>query len=106
MPENAGRRGRKGTGGTPGAEEAETLALAALTFLAADPARLDRFLSLTGLTSEGLVESAHSRPVLAAVLGHLLDDESLLLTFAANAGCDPASLLPAYVRLGGEPPDA
>ena len=38
----------------PTAEEAATLALAGLTFLAEDTARLGRFLSLTGIGPEEL----------------------------------------------------
>ena len=38
---------------------------------------------------------------LAAVLDHLLADESLLMVFAAGAGIDPAQILPARTTLGG-----
>jgi Protein of unknown function (DUF3572) len=65
-------------------EAAEAIALQGLTFLAEDPARLLRFLKLTGLEL-GEVRARAGTPELSlAVLEHLAGDESLLLVFAAG----------------------
>jgi hypothetical protein len=85
-------------------ESAETIALSALAFLADDGARLGRFLALTGLGPGELRQEARSPRILAAVLGHLLQDESLLLVFAAShlaagQGIAPAHIAPAHAVL-------
>ena len=71
------------------AEEAEVIALKALAFLAADTARLNRFLALSGVDLDGLRAAASSPEFLAGLLNHLLEDESLLLTFTAEQEIDP-----------------
>jgi hypothetical protein len=78
------------------AEDAETLALSALAFLADDVQRLGRFLALTGLGPAELRAQAHTPRILAAVLDHLLKDESLLLVFAASHGVAPELIAPAH----------
>ena len=79
--------------------QAEQLGLQALTFLAEDGERLVRFLSLTGTTPADLRAAAGQPRMLAAVLGHLLDDEPLLLVFTSMKGVDPASIAPAQALL-------
>jgi hypothetical protein len=81
------------------AESAETIALSALAFLAEDVARLGRFLALTGVGPSELRQEARTPPIQAAVLGHLLQDESLLLVFAASHGIAPELVAPAYALL-------
>jgi hypothetical protein len=90
-------------------DRAEGIALAGLTFLAEDGARLGRFLTLTGMDAGELKESAGARRTLLAVLEHLLADESLLLVFSASKGVPPQALAPAHSLLaksgaGGEAP--
>jgi hypothetical protein len=70
-------------------EEAEIIALNALSFLASDAVRLDRFLRLSGVSATDIRAAAADREFLAGILNHLLQDESLLLTFAADADLDP-----------------
>ena len=70
-------------------EEAEVIALKALAFLATDPTRLSRFLALSGVEPDGLRAAASSPEFLAGLLNHLLEDESLLLTFTAEQDLDP-----------------
>jgi Protein of unknown function (DUF3572) len=70
-------------------EFAEDIAVQGLVFLAAEPARLSRFLALTGLVPAHIRAHARAPQFLAAVLEHLLADESLLLAFAANASLAP-----------------
>ncbi|HXF55833.1 MAG TPA: DUF3572 family protein [Hyphomicrobiaceae bacterium] len=84
------------------AEAAESIAASALAFLTDDRRRLIRFLSLTGLTPEALMREAAAPSTLAAVLEHLLEEESLLLTFAAGAGIRPADIAPALRLLSGK----
>ena len=81
------------------AESAETIALSALAFLAEDVARLGRFLALTGLGPSELRQEARTPRIQAAVLGHLLQDESLLLVFAASHGIAPEFVAPAHALL-------
>ena len=70
-------------------ESAESLGVSALVFLTQDRERLRRFLSLTGLSPDRLMQEAAAADTLVAVLEHLLADESLLLTFTASAGVRP-----------------
>ncbi len=84
------------------ADSAETIALSALAFLAEDPPRLGRFLALTGVGPDELRTNARAPRILAAVLNHLLQDESLLLVFAATNGIAPELIAPAQVLLEEE----
>lgn len=79
--------------------QAEALGLTALTFLAEDGERLVRFLSLTGTTPADLRAGAGQPHMLAAVLGHLLEDEPLLLVFTSMKFIDPATIAPAHELL-------
>ncbi|MBU1209735.1 MAG: DUF3572 domain-containing protein [Alphaproteobacteria bacterium] len=84
-------------------DEAEQIALQALHFLAEDGPRLGRFLSLTGIGPAELRASAGERRVLAAVLGHLLEDESLLLMFVGGSRIAPEHVGNAHrLLVGGE----
>jgi hypothetical protein len=80
-------------------ETAEQIAIAALGFIASEPERLDRFLSITGLGPDSLRTAASEPGFLGQVLSHLAEDESLLLAFAANVGKSPASIAAAYQKL-------
>ena len=86
----------------PDLETAESIAAQGLAFLAADPARLGRFLSLTGLTPQQVRARAGTPELLAAVLEHLQSDESLLLVFAAGASVVPETIAPALAVLHRE----
>ncbi len=70
-------------------EEAEVISLKALAFLAADGERLGRFLALSGIDPADIRAAARNPQFLAGVLNHLLQDESLLLTFTADEDLDP-----------------
>ena len=83
---------------------AETIASRALLFLAEDAGRLGRFLSLTGIGPGELQSQADTPELLAAVLGHLLEDESMLLVFTAGAGIPPEDVHAARHLLGGASP--
>jgi hypothetical protein len=70
----------------PTRDNAEALALQALAHVAADDRLLRRLLALTGLTPAALRDGAARPEVLGAVLDFVLNDERLLLEFAAAAG--------------------
>ena len=82
-------------------DDAEAIALQALSFLADDPQRLSRFLSLTGIDLGQLRTEAKSREFQAAMLEYMLGDESLLLTFCQDAGVEPMAVAPAHALLSG-----
>jgi hypothetical protein len=70
-------------------DAAESLAIEALGFLAADPARLGGFLAESGYDPDAIRRHATSPDFLAGVLDHLLADESLLLVFVSQTATDP-----------------
>ncbi len=78
-----------------GLENAENLAVEFLGFLAADPERMSRFLSLSGLEVAHLRQAAAQDGFLAGLLAHLLGDEALLLEFAAAGGHRPEEIAAA-----------
>ena len=84
---------------------AEEIAGRALLFLAEEPRRLGRFLVETGIGPDELRASAGSAETLAAVLDHLLRDESELLVFAAGAGLKPEEVAQAHAVLSGGQPE-
>jgi hypothetical protein len=83
-------------------EAAETIGLKALAFVAEDSVRLARFLSSTGLAPGQLRHEAGAPHTLQALLEHLAEDESLLLVFAASAGCAPEAIERARALLAAE----
>ena len=89
--------GRRGAGfkTAPSRKDGEDLAVAALGYLAAEPDRLDRFLSLSGLGPHNLRQAAADAAFLAAVLDYLLADEPLLIGFAAQQGLAPERIAAA-----------
>jgi Protein of unknown function (DUF3572) len=84
--------------------QAEEVGANGLLFLVTDNARLQRFLAETGLEISDLKEMAQSREILTAALNHLLEDESVLLTFASNYGIPVGDINRAQVVLGGAAP--
>ena len=84
-------------------ETAQSLAIDALGFLASDNDRLERFFSTTGLDPQTLREQAHNPSTHAAILEHLLQDESLLLVFCANTRNSPNDIRPALEALQSSP---
>lgn len=82
-------------------EAAQSIALTALAFLAEDGERLSRFLTLTGMSPAELRAAAGAPETLAAVLDHVLGDESLLLVFSASKSVAPETIAPARALLAG-----
>lgn len=85
---------------------AEALAVEGLSFLAAEQARIERFLALSGLDPDTLRVAAASPGFLAAVLDHLASEEDLLLAFAINRGIDPETVVRARRILSPDPDDS
>ena len=80
-------------------DSARSLAVSALTFIAADPDRLGRFLGLTGLGPDNLRTAAADPAFLSSVLDYLVADEELLVGFAADAGLKPETIARAHAAL-------
>ncbi len=70
-------------------KDATNLAIQALTYLAAEPERLSRFLALTGLEPPSIRTAAEESGFLAGVLEYIAADEAVLLAFAAEGGIEP-----------------
>jgi Protein of unknown function (DUF3572) len=86
-------------------EAATALAVAALRFVAADPDRLQTFLSLTGIDPQAIRAAAQESGFLLGVLDHLAGDESLLLEFAQENQIDPDEVRVARRVLAGSDQD-
>jgi hypothetical protein len=82
---------------------ASELAVAALSFIAADEERLGIFLALSGIGPESLRAAAQSPGFLCGVLDHVANDEGLLIAFAEHSDVDPADVVRARDVLAGEP---
>jgi hypothetical protein len=80
-------------------DSARSLAVSALTFIAADPDRLNRFLGITGLGPDNLRTAAADPAFLGSVLDYLVADEKLLVEFAADAGLKPEAVARAHEAL-------
>ncbi len=80
-------------------EWAEGLAVEALTFLAQDHERLERFLTLTGLSPAQLRKAASDPGFFPAILDYCLSHEALVVAFASWSGQAPNALATARERL-------
>jgi len=79
--------------------DAEALALAALTATLTDARRAERFLSLTGLSPDGIRLRLQDRALLAACIAFLEAHEPDLLAVAQDIGVKPQQLLIAKAEL-------
>lgn len=86
---------------TADGNEAEVVGLMGLVFIAGDEARLHRFLHLTGIGPQQLRSAAAETATLAAVLDHLMADQSLLMVFATESGLTPEQVVDAHGKLSG-----
>jgi len=87
-------------------ETARNLAVEALGFLAADQARLERFLAVTGLGPHNLRRAAADPGFLVSVLDYLAADERLLVAFAAETDRKPEDVMRACEAVRGPPPES
>ena len=79
--------------------DADELALRALVWTLAEPARAMRLLDLTGLTPTDLKARASTPAVLGAVLGFLEANEADLVACADGLDVKPEALVRARVEL-------
>lgn len=86
---------------TGNTEEAEVIALKALTFLASDEERLNRFLDITGLSPQAIRRQAAEPAFLGGVLDHVLSDQTLLFLFAESDDIPPQRIERARALLPG-----
>jgi hypothetical protein len=86
-----------------GKQAATELAIAALSFLAGEPERLERFLALTGLGPQSLRAAAREPSFLLGVLDHVASDETLLLAFANENEINPEDVGRARNALAERP---
>jgi hypothetical protein len=85
------------------ADTATAISFKVLAFLAADGDRLSRFMALTGIEPGAIRALAPERSFQAAVLEHLLADETLLLQFCENEAIHAELPGMALRLLGGRP---
>lgn len=85
------------TGTNP--NDAEMLALAALAATLTDARRAERFLSLTGLSPDGIRLRLTDRSLLAACIGFLEGHEPDLMAVAEDIGATPEALVRAKADL-------
>lgn len=85
----------------PSRMDPESIAIAALSYIGADPDRLGRFLAATGIGPADLRHAAREPLFLAGVIGHIASDETLLLAFAAEVGLEPSHIDRARRALAG-----
>jgi hypothetical protein len=87
--------------GSIGAEGAAIMALNFIGYLANDADRLSRFCTLTGLGPGDLKDSIGSADFQAMALDYALQNEELLLEFAAMEKLNPMDVMTARRQLPG-----
>jgi len=80
-------------------EQARNIAIRALSFLAADPEHMSRFMALSGMGPQDMREQAEEPHFHIALLDHMMSDEALLLSFCGNENIDPQLIAPALYLL-------
>lgn len=83
------------------ASQAEVVALDVLRYLACEPERFSRFLSLSGLSPQDISVLAGQPDFLASVMDYLLSDEKLLLEFAESDSLKPQAIVNLRQKLPG-----
>lgn len=84
-------------------EEAEQIAVAGLSFVAADPDLLQRFLAITGIEAGDIRRAAQEPGFLAGVLQFILAHEPTMDSFCAESGLKPerVAAAPSALPFGG-----
>src|SRR5258708_39915331 len=80
---------------------AEEISLQLISFLLSDPERLERLVALTGIGQDDLEQRIAESEFQAFVMDYVLEDQSLVLEFAAAQGLRPEALLAARRKLAG-----
>ena len=81
------------------ATDSETVALSALAATLTDERRAERFLSITGLSPDGIRDSLGDRHTLAACLAFLESHEPDLIAVADAIGVKPQAIIAARAEL-------
>ena len=81
------------------ATDSEAVALSALAATLTDERRAERFLSITGLSPDGIRDSLGDRHMLAACLAFLENHEPDLIAVAEAIGVKPGALIAARAEL-------
>ena len=81
------------------ATDSETVALSALAATLTDERRAERFLSITGLSPDGIRSALDDRHTLAACLAFLESHEPDLIAVAEAIGVKPQTLIAARAEL-------
>ncbi len=68
------------------------IGIAGLSYLAADPERIGRFLAITGLGPASVRSAARDPSFLPSLLDYLLANETELVAFAGEMNLDPAKV--------------
>ncbi len=84
--------------------DAASLAIAALSWIAADGEQMSRFMALTGIEPAHIRGAAGEPGFLAGVLDFLLSHEPTLLRFCDDNDVAPATIARASLTLGGAVP--
>jgi hypothetical protein len=87
------------------ADAAESLAIQALSFLADDEKRLERFVEETGMTPDALRARGADAEMLGSILDYVIAFDDRLLNFAEFAQVKPASVVTMRRALPGAPPE-
>jgi Protein of unknown function (DUF3572) len=87
-------------------EGPQVIALKALTFLVSNEDHLDGFLASSGMDLQDLKELADDETMLAGLLDHILQNESLLLEFSQSIDYKPEMIVKARYALPGANHDA
>lgn len=82
-------------------ERAQTIALKALAYLAGDEDWLNHFLNATGMNLGGLKTGAGDIGFLAGLMDYFLQNEDLLIAFAAAGELAPETIVRARQHLPG-----
>jgi Protein of unknown function (DUF3572) len=82
-------------------EGASVIALKFIEFIASEESRLERFLALTGISLGDLKDSAKDPAFQGFVLDYAMQDEPLILEFAAIDNISPSVLASARYALPG-----
>lgn len=80
--------------------DGHTIALLAIGWIVAEPGRIERFLTLTGLDASQLREGLGDAAVLGAVLDFLLTHEPDLIACAEAIGERPEAVAAARQEIG------
>lgn len=86
---------------SPSIDESSIIALKLISFIASEENRCERFSALTGMTLQDLKEGAKKPEFQGFVLEYALQDESLILEFAAMENLSPLTLVAARHKLPG-----